>query len=179
MSRDNKIHNPAVRDGVGDSRVFATSVEQETVASYKVITFPGYELPKQYKALIYSKWLRSLRVGNDVFKLIDPEAYYRVHRNQIDWALAHDNCHVRLAVITDAPDVVLGFCVHRANILDYVHVLKIRIPVPTGIDITDFRRQGIGTRLIPAGIDTFTSLTRTWFAIWQKHYKKWKFNPWA
>ncbi len=72
---------------------------------------------------------------------------------------------MKLAVLTDDRDVVLGFSVSRGKVLDYVHVQK------------DLRKQGIGTALIPLGIDTITHLTKSALPIWGSKYGSWKFNP--
>ncbi len=117
--------------------------------------------------LILSRWKRSLRYGNDYFKLAAPDPYFAAYDRYIGYLLGCDNCRVRLAVLSDAPDVVLGFSVARGSTLDYVHVQK------------DFRRQGIGKLLVPANIDTITHLTRTGLTIWGSKYPKWSFNPFA
>src|ERR1700677_1012158 len=112
-------------------------VDQEaTQATYSIITYPGSSVPEAYTNLIYSKWLRSLRYGNDYFKLIDSEAYYDVYHKYIESILAKTNTQVKLAVLTDDKDVVLGWSVSRDKTLDYVHIHK------------DHRRQGIATSLV-------------------------------
>ncbi len=146
---------------------------------YKIIVFPGARLPEQYKNLIHSRWKRSFRHGNDYIKLSDSQTYYEAYTRYVDIILGRRDCRVRLAVLDDDHDVVLGFCVIRGdtvmkafstsgNILDYVHVHK------------DFRRLGIGTVLVkPENIDTTTHHTRTSLSIWGSKYKHWKFNPFA
>ena len=136
----------------------------EVTSSYQILQFPGAKLPKCYTSLIYSKWLRSLRYGNDYFKLIDPESYYHTYNKHIDFILGHPDTTVRLAVLSDNHDVVLGFSIIRNTILDYVHVHK------------DQRNHGIGRTLVPSGILTITHLTKIALAIWPK-YPKVKFNP--
>lgn len=148
-------------------------------AEYSIISFHGWELPPQYHNVIYSKWLRSLRHGNDYFKLVDAEAYYSTYRRYIEKILSLPETVVRLAVIADDHDVVLGFSVSRKNILDYIHVLRIRTEIPTGLAISDYRRHGIGAHLLPPGIDTFTHLTKTALTIWGSKFQHWKFNPFA
>jgi GNAT superfamily N-acetyltransferase len=134
-------------------------------ASYKVISFTGH-LPDAYLNLIYSKWLRSLRFGNEYFKLIDSDSYYSTYNKYIGAILQRPNVCVRLAVLTDDADVVLGFSVCRGRTLDYVHVHK------------DQRRQGIGTALVPKDIEVITHLTNTGASIWASHTShKVIFNP--
>jgi GNAT superfamily N-acetyltransferase len=71
---------------------------------------------------------------------------------------------VRLAVLSDDRDVVLGFSVSREDILDYVHVHK------------DMRKQGVATSLIPKDIKIITHLTKTALLVWPK-YENITFNP--
>lgn len=153
---------------MGDQAIHAEATQQEGVVStYSVIVFPARDLPKEYLPLIFSKWLRSLRHGNDYFKLADSEAYYRTYHNYIEVILGRAGAVVRLAVLSDDKDVVLGFSVSRGNILEYVHVHK------------DHRNLGIGRNLVSPDIDTVTHLTRTALNIWAAKYKHWKFNPFA
>lgn len=151
--------------------------QESDLASYKVIAFRGGLLPEQYKGVVYSKWLRSLRYGNDYFKLIDAPAYYEAYHRYISNILKH--AVVRLAVLSDDADVVLGFSVTRGTILDYVHVLRIRLKVPTGISVVDYRGRGIGKSLVPDNIEAFTHITKMGLIIWGNKYSHWKFNPFA
>ena len=133
--------------------------------TYSVISFPGDSLPEAYRNMIYSKWLRSLRYGNDYFKLIDSASYYSSYQKYIELLLSKPNCTVRLAVLSDNHDVVLGFCVHRDTVLDYCHVQK------------DFRKQGIGMSLLPPAFDTITHVTYIGMSIWASKYPSVKLNP--
>ncbi len=117
--------------------------------------------------MIFSKWKRSLRHGNDYFKLIDSDAYYEIYDRYISRLLADPLSVIRLAVLTDDRDIVLGFSVCRRHVLDYVHVHK------------DHRRCGIGTRLVPRGTSEITHVTKTGLTIWGSKYPDWKFNPFA
>jgi GNAT superfamily N-acetyltransferase len=135
------------------------------MSGYRIIAFSGYKLPAAYTELVYSRWLRSLRFGNDYFKLIKSNAYYEAYHRYIQRVLEHPDSMVRLGVLSDDADVVLGFSVSRGSILDYVHVHK------------DHRRLGIGTKLVPQGIDTITHLTRTGLAIFGSKHFNWAFNP--
>lgn len=136
------------------------SADQQS--SYIILSYQGDDLPSQYRSLIFSKWLRSLRFGNDYFRLIDSDSYFTAYNNYIDSLLT--KATTRLAVLSDDLDVVLGFSVSRKNILDYVHVHK------------DQRHQGIAKELVPLQIDTATHLTKDALKIWPK-YSHIKFNP--
>jgi hypothetical protein len=129
------------------------------------MAYGAQKLPKDYLGLIYAKWLRSLRYGNDLFRLIDAEGYYRSYHRVISGLLERPDTMVRLAVLTDDPDVVLGFSVSRNETLDYVYVNK------------DYRRMKIGTQLVPSQTKVITHVTKTGLTIWGSKYREWKFNP--
>ncbi len=135
--------------------------------TYSILTFPSKEIPEAYKGLLFSKWLRSQRNGNYYYKAADSAAYYSAYHHYIENLLAKPDSKIRLAVLTDDHDVVLGFSVHRGAVMDYIYVHK------------DMRNNGIGTALIPTGTETFSHLTRTGDTIWKKKYKTWVFNPFA
>lgn len=137
--------------------------------TYSVISYPASKLPDRFKALIFSKWLRSLRFGNPLFEHADSASYYREYHLYIEKLLAKPDSIVRLAVLTDDQDVVLGFSVSREDVLDYVHVHK------------DHRNMYIGSKLVPDFITTFTHLTKSAVAIWHEKpkFRHLKFNPFA
>ena len=134
-------------------------------SSYKVKSYD--HVPERYQAAVYSKWLRSLRFGNDFFKMVDSGPYYEAYHRYPGVILSRPDVCFRVATLSDDDDIVLGFSVSRDHVLDYVHVHK------------DFRRLGIGRNLVPPGIDTITHLTRTAISIWGSKCSSWKFNPFA
>jgi GNAT superfamily N-acetyltransferase len=142
-------------------------MEDKIESSYSVISYPAFQLPETYRNMIFSKWLRSLRYGNDYFKLINSDDYYETYNKVIVNILKNPSAVVRIAVLTDAPDVVLGWSVHRGPILDFVHVHK------------DMRKQGIGTALLPKDITNITHVTKTGIAVWASKYPQFIFNPFS
>lgn len=135
--------------------------------SFTVISFPSAQLPKGYMPLVFTRWLRSLRLGNKTYEKISSKIYYKDYHTYIENLMLKPDSIVKLAVLSDDYDVVLGFSVSREDVLDYIHVH------------TDYRKNGIGTALVPEGITTFTHLTALAILIWQTkdRYKNWKFNP--
>lgn len=138
---------------------------KEVTPSYTVTVYNGRFFPSRFFPLILSKWMRSFRYGNDYIKLSDPQSYYTAYNHYIRMLLLKPETRVHLAHLTDDDDVILGFCVSRFNILDYLYVQK------------DFRKQGIARFLLPDNIDTFTHLTRTGLKLWSVKMPKAKFNP--
>lgn len=137
----------------------------ESKASYSIILFPGPALPEQYKGLIYSRWLKTLRQYNDYFRLIDKKAYYEVYPNYIGLLLNRPNTQVKIAVLSDDFDVALGFSVVEGVTLHYCHIQE------------NYRNQKIGSALVPKDFQYITHLTKFGLRIWNKKYPHVKFNP--
>ncbi len=142
-----------------------TAQSQGGMSSYAVVAIPGPSLPADYAGFVFSKWLRTLRHGNELFKIIDARNYYNAYHKLISTILARPETVVRLALLSDDRDVALGFSVCRDNVLDYVYVHK------------DQRRNGIGTSLVPRTIDTITHVTNTGLSIWGSKYGHVKLKP--
>lgn len=136
-------------------------------SSYSVVPYQGQSLPESYKNLVYAKWLRSLRYGNDYFKLIDSDSYFKAYHKYIEHLLSRPSLIVRFAVLTEDPDVVLGFSVSEGTTLHYVHVHM------------DNRRLGIGRSLVPFEVKTITHITKIGLSIWNAKMPHAVFNPFA
>jgi ribosomal protein S18 acetylase RimI-like enzyme len=143
--------------------VEGTGQERQEIDAYQVLRFEG--CPEQYRSYVLARWKRGLRYGNDYFRLIKPEAFYAAYELYLTNLLPEATC--RFAVLASDHDVCLGYSVTRGSVLDFVHVHK------------DYRRRGIGKRLVPAGIDTISHLTKTALTIWGSKYPGWSFNPYA
>lgn len=154
---------------MGDKKVEAKAIAptQDSVASYTVVVCSGPSLAEQYRPMIYSKWLRSLRYGNEFFKRIDQTSYFKSYHKYISQLLADPKTTICLAALSDDRDVVLGFSVSRGTILDYVHVHK------------DNRNLGIANSLIPKSIDTYSHITKDAEKYLRNKLAKWNFNPFA
>lgn len=141
----------------------------EEQPSYSIIVFKGHKLPGQYVHLIFSRWLRSLRHGNNLFKKMKADAYYKAYHQYIENLLSKPDSEVRFAVLSDDHDNVLGFSVSREDVLDYIHVH------------TSYRKIGIAKRLMPEGITTFSHITETVAHIWpaNPNYRHLEFDPFA
>lgn len=138
--------------------------QQET--TYSILTFPHGTMPASYKNLIIANFLRSLRRGNDFYKLSEPDSYYRAYRRFVHMLLEHPHTVVRLAVLSDAKDIVYCFALHRDEVLDFWFVFK------------DYRGQGIGRALFPDNIAVVSHITKTWILMWSRDkYKDIVFNP--
>lgn len=153
---------------MGTEALHTETIEpQGVLSSYTVIWLPASKLSEDAKAFVFSAWLKSLRKGNDFFKLIAARSYWRSIHRLIENVLASPITQVRFAVLSDDHDVILGFSVSRGTVLDFIYVKK------------DQRRCGIGTSLIPPGVETVTHLTKTALTIWANKYSHWEFDPFA
>lgn len=137
----------------------------EKKASYSVIAYLGSELPETYYNMILAKWLRTLRFGNDFFKLTESSSYFENYQKYIKSVLARPQCVVRLAVLSDATDVCLGFSVSEPGALHYVWSHK------------DNRRIGVASALMQFPFSVITHLTTAGMSIWQKKFPTAKFDP--
>jgi GNAT superfamily N-acetyltransferase len=134
-------------------------------SSYTIINYLASNFPEAYKSLVFSKWLRSLRFGNDYFRLIDSDAYYTIYHKYIELLLNRPNTIIRFAVLSDDKDVVLGWSLIEGVTLHYVYVHK------------DNRKQGIGTNLISPELKYITHITKDGIAFWTSKLPEAKFNP--
>lgn len=152
-----------------ENETYMNESDLKVVPTYSVVAYPATLLPEQYRSMIFAKWLRSLRSGNPLFKNIDTKAFFDQYHQYLQNLLNKPSSVIRIAVLTETPDVVLGFSVTREDVLDYIWVYK------------DHRRMGIATKLFPKSITTITHLTLTAIDIWRNNikYKKLKFNPFA
>lgn len=141
--------------------------KKEIEPTYSIISFKEANLPKTYVNFVISKWMKSFRYGNDYIKLTDSDSYYAAYKRYIESILDSPLTTVRLAVLTDEPDVAMGFSVATERVLHYVYV---------GLD---YRGQGIGKRLVPIQVEKFTHLTRKGIQIWLVKAPKAKFDPFA
>ncbi len=140
---------------------------ETTQTGYKIITKKGRDISQSIMNLILAKWMRSLKRGNDYFKLADSDSYYAAYELYIKSILNYFNTEIELAVLSDDEDVVLGFCVHQGPILHYVFVQK------------DLRSQGIARSLINFPVEIITHLTKIGLSIWNNKLPNAKFNPFA
>jgi ribosomal protein S18 acetylase RimI-like enzyme len=126
---------------------------------YQIITFN--HLPEIYHNLVLSRWLRSYKTGNSMFKLIDNNCYFKHYQIYLKKLIRESQ--VSLAQLTDN-DAVLGLSVFQDPCLHYIHVSR------------DFRRQGIGRSLMPKSFQSFSHITDFALQLWPK-YPGVIFNP--
>jgi hypothetical protein len=142
-----------------------TEVQLEKKTTYSVVPYLGRNIPEIYRNMILAKWLRTLRFGNDFFRLIESDSYFSSYEPYIKQILNRPQCIVRLAVLTDDPDVCLGFSVSEPDILHYVWTHK------------DNRKIGVARALVGFTFTVITHLTATGMSIWNNKLTHVHFNP--
>ena len=158
-----QVHPPPIRDPVGNTALEATGHGIKE-SSYSILAFPAAQLPVCYQNFVLAKWKRSLRDGNEYFKLIDSNSYFAAYNRYCVSLLNRPGAVIRIAIISDTPDVALGWSLIEEETLHYVFVQG------------DQRGRGIGKSLVPVPIKWVSHLTNTGMRIWNKH-KEVKFNP--
>jgi len=135
-------------------------LESEAIKSdtYKIVTYKAVNLPPQYINLVLSKFLRSLRYGNEYFKLIDKNSYFSVYDAYFKVLMSRPEAIIKLAVLSDDEDVVLGWSLTEPNKLHYVYVNSTH------------RKLGIGKELTRESFNTITHLTTIGLSIWGNKY---------
>lgn len=140
------------------------------MSAYRILIIAGRHASiTPYEPLIYASFLHSLRLGNEWFQDIETDVYYKAYHDVLQRCLTSADAQVRLAVLDDDRDVCLGWSLSRGPILDYVFVKEDKL--------TSFRKQGIGSALLPRKFDTITQLTRIGRNIWKTKFPQVSFNP--
>lgn len=85
--------------------------------------------------LIFATWLRSYQTSSLMSKAIPKDTFFAEHHKVIERVLSR-NPTVRLAVLPDDPEVVLGWSVTEPKTVHYVYVKP------------SFRRYGIARALL-------------------------------
>lgn len=130
---------------------------------YKIISYLGVHLPNEYVNLVIAPFLNSLRYGNDLFKLIDQDSYYKAYSKFVELLLKRPKAIVRLAELDDK--TVLGWSLSENEILHYVWVKK------------EVRRQGIARALLPKKFTSISHITNKGLNIWVNKFPEVKFDP--
>lgn len=135
------------------------------MSTFHVLTLAGTN-PKLdvYKGTIIQNWMVTLRDTNDWYGMIDGNTYFETYKKVINAILDKPDCRVNVAVLSDDPDVCVGWAVYQGKTLHYCFVPRAG------------RKQKIATALIPE-FDTITHLTVPGVVIWKKKFPKVIFNP--
>ncbi len=119
------------------------------------------------KAFIYSTWLKGLYYGNEWFREIDQDLYYKCYKAVIASLLLKPTVSIIVACLKDDPDSILAYSVveKRDSGVNVVHWIFTKAP---------WRKLGIAKKLIPNNVSVVTHLTRLGKNIKPRH---WIFDP--
>jgi hypothetical protein len=118
------------------------------------------------KPFIFSTWLKGLRHGNELFKLMESTSYFKNYHAIIEVLLAAPDTTVLVACLKDDEDVILGYSVFSGETVHWVHVKD------------SWRHIGIAKSLTPVKVSKVTHLTKVGTAILKKHQGA-VFDPFA
>jgi hypothetical protein len=140
-------------------------------SNYVIKEFKGLD-PEldQYKAVIQATWLRGLKHGSEFFGLVDTKIFFTVYSKVVMALITRPEATVRIAVLADDHDVIVGWSAFEGKILHYVFVRP-------GEKGASPRKHGIATALVPKDFEMITHLTKVGKSIWRKKYRTVKFNP--
>lgn len=110
--------------------------------------------------LIYSTWLLGLYHGCEWFGRIKKDSYFKNYKLALERLLPR--CTIKMAVLADDPDVILGYVCYRGTTLDWIFVKKA------------WRKMGIAKMLLPSDITNCTHLTKVGRSL---KPKEWTFDP--
>lgn len=158
------MNTSGVFDTGPQDSVTSNSAETPT-ASYKILKFHACKMPQSYRAMVFSEFLRSLRFGNEYFRLVDAEPYFHVYHAYFSVLLARPDAILQIAVLSDEHDTALGWSLTETDKLHYVYVKK------------DYRKLGIGRALVSEPFSRFTHVTKIGLSLWTSKAPNAKFNP--
>lgn len=128
---------------------------QDSCAMTKNELITERELTRLDENFIYATWLKGLRYGNDLFELIDSEAYFSNYRKIIQFFLS--TSQVKIACLKETPETILGYSVSDGSRLHWLHVKE------------EWRRLGIAKSLLPPDFKAYSHLSKLGFEILQTH----------
>lgn len=121
-------------------------------------------------AFVMSTFLKGLLFGgSDYFRKIPRDVYFHYHHKVIERLLLSPTTTCKVAVLKDAPDVILGYIIYRTadnkSVIDFAFTKK------------DWRNIGILNMLLPPNVIAVSNLTRIGESIITKKLPKAVFNP--
>lgn len=116
---------------------------------------------------ILSTFLRGLYHGNEFFKEIDHDSYFKNYHEVVSSLLLKPSVKVTIACLKNDRDVILGYSVTSPETLHWVFVKEA------------WRKIGLALDLIPPDMKQVTHLTKPGRAILHAKFPNVIFNPFA
>lgn len=115
---------------------------------------------------VYSTWLKGLRYGNEWFKAIDQDAYFKHYHNVLEIILNRPTTAIKVACLVDDPSVIIGYSVFEDTTLHFVFVKK------------NWRNIGLAKDLVLPTTCLVTHVTQVGLSLLKKAPGV-RFNPYA
>lgn len=125
------------------------------------------DLTPSDKSFILSTFLKGLKFGSDFFKEIDNDAYFKNYQKIIESLISQPKTEVKVACLTEDPDVILGYSIHDKD-GSTVHFVFVK---------SAWRGVKIAKALVPKTATTATHITKIGLSLVRK--RGIKFNPFA
>ncbi len=110
-------------------------------------------------SFIMSTWLKGLRFGNDLFREIKSDVYFKEYNKIVDGLLAHPSVKVNVACLADDEDVILGYAVVSTDGTK-AHFAFVK---------NSWRGIKIAKALVPNTVKIVTHLTKTGLSLARKY----------
>lgn len=107
------------------------------------------------KNFILSTWLKGYQGGLKWFRKTPRKTFHDNYKKVIE-ALMQART-IKVACLKEDPDVIVGYCVYRGDLVDWVYIKE------------DWRKIGIAKDLLPENFKAVSHLTNIAFEILRKH----------
>lgn len=98
-------------------------------------------------SFVLATWLKGLKYGNRIYKLVEDRVYYIVYHQVLERLLKKPTIKITVACLKEDPSVILGYSVSEGPNLHWIFVKK------------SWRNIGVGTLLFPIETTTVTHIT--------------------
>lgn len=132
--------------------------------SYRILRIPASQLPAEYHNFFFSKFLRTQKFQNPLFKLCDSQSFFENYPKYINILLSRPEAMLHFAVLPNS-DVIIGFALTEPGVLHYVYVTP------------ETRGQGIAKSLCNKPFEVVTHMTNIGLTIFSK-LKGVRLDPW-
>lgn len=132
-----------------------TEIQDKKIAKSSLVTIRPFQFDDL--PFIFSSWLKSLRWGNSYFQAIEQDSYFKGQHRAIERVLGDPKTTVKVACLSDASEVLVGYSVYTGDVLHFVYVKE------------DWRGISLAKDLVPKNIKTVSNFTRVGLSILRKH----------
>ena len=141
----------------------SSPAKTKKVGGYVLEYVKASKLSEDLINVILGPFLNSLRYGNDLFKLIERDAYFNSYGRYIRGLLQRPDSVIKFAILDDG--TIAGWCLFERRTVHYVWVKK------------EARREGMMRQLLPNEFDVISHLTNQGLKLWANHFPQVIFNP--